>query len=134
MCLSHLVNYLLLSRPQTPQALRAMGSITDSIIFGQILFRMSNFMFLLMAEKALLALSLRLITALQKLPMVLRFRLGVCIVFCGLYGNGVYVDRSTRSSANSRHLTSDSSRVRPGAADCSSALANLLIYVEEGWT
>ena len=36
-------------------------------------------------------------------------------------------DRSTRSSANSRHLTSDSSRVRPGAAACSSALTNLLI-------
>jgi hypothetical protein len=28
-------------------------------------------------------------------------------------------DRSTRSSANSRHLTSDSSIVRPGGADCS---------------
>ena len=36
-------------------------------------------------------------------------------------------DSSTRSSANSKHLTSDSSRVRPGAADCSSALANSLI-------
>uniref|UniRef100_A0A673W1E6 Clathrin interactor 1a n=1 Tax=Salmo trutta TaxID=8032 RepID=A0A673W1E6_SALTR len=30
---------------------------------------------------------------------------------------------------NSRHLTSDSSRVRLGAADCSSALANSLIYI-----
>jgi hypothetical protein len=39
-------------------------------------------------------------------------------------------DRSTRSSANTRHLISDSSKVRPDAADCSSALANL--YVEEG--
>jgi hypothetical protein len=38
-------------------------------------------------------------------------------------------DRSTRSSANSKHLTLDSSRVRPGAADCSSALSNLLIYI-----
>ena len=38
-------------------------------------------------------------------------------------------DRSTRSSANSRHLTSGSSRVRPGAADCSSARANLLLYM-----
>ncbi|CDQ92793.1 unnamed protein product, partial [Oncorhynchus mykiss] len=38
-------------------------------------------------------------------------------------------DRSTRSSANSRHLTSDSSRVRPGAADFSSARANSLIYM-----
>ena len=36
-------------------------------------------------------------------------------------------DRSTRSSANSRHLTSDSSMVRPGAADFSTALANSLI-------
>jgi hypothetical protein len=35
----------------------------------------------------------------------------------------------TRSSANSGHLTSDSSRVRPVAAACSSALANLLIYM-----
>jgi hypothetical protein len=35
-------------------------------------------------------------------------------------------DRSTRS-ANSRHLTSVSSRVRPGAADGSSALTNSLI-------
>jgi hypothetical protein len=38
-------------------------------------------------------------------------------------------DRSTRSSANSRHLTSDSSRVRPGDADFSSARANSLIYM-----
>jgi hypothetical protein len=38
-------------------------------------------------------------------------------------------DRSTKSSANSRHLTSDSSRVRPGAANYSSALDNLLIYM-----
>ena len=36
-------------------------------------------------------------------------------------------DRSTRSSTNSGHLTSDSSMVRPGAADCSSALANSII-------
>ena len=38
-------------------------------------------------------------------------------------------DRSTRSSANCRHLTSDSSRVRPGAAEFSSARANSLIYM-----
>ena len=39
----------------------------------------------------------------------------------------LFGDRSTSSSANRRHLTSDSRRVRPGVADCSSALANLLI-------
>ena len=38
-------------------------------------------------------------------------------------------DRSTRSSANSRHLTSDSCRVRLGAADISSARANSFIYM-----
>ena len=40
-------------------------------------------------------------------------------------------DRGTRSSTNNRHLTSDSSRVRPGAADCSSALANFFICWRE---
>ena len=38
-------------------------------------------------------------------------------------------DRSTRTSANSRHLTLESSRVRPGAADFSSASGNLLIWM-----
>ena len=38
-------------------------------------------------------------------------------------------DRSTRSSASSRCLTSDSSRVSPGTAECSSALTNSLIYM-----
>jgi hypothetical protein len=37
-------------------------------------------------------------------------------------------DRSTRSSANSSDLTSDYSRMRPGAADCSSARARSLIH------
>ena len=36
-------------------------------------------------------------------------------------------DSSTRSSANSRHFTSESSRVRTGAGHCSSALANSFI-------
>jgi hypothetical protein len=38
-----------------------MGSITDSSIFCQILIGISNFMFLLMALKALLALSLNIV-------------------------------------------------------------------------
>ncbi|KAF4088768.1 hypothetical protein AMELA_G00058550 [Ameiurus melas] len=38
-------------------------------------------------------------------------------------------DIRTRSSTNSRHLTSVSSRVRQGPAECSRALASSLMYI-----
>uniref|UniRef100_A0A4W5JTJ8 Golgi apparatus protein 1 n=1 Tax=Hucho hucho TaxID=62062 RepID=A0A4W5JTJ8_9TELE len=48
-----------------------------------------------------------------------RWGMGVVVILIGKKAEAP----STRSSANSRHLTSDSSRVRPGAADCSSTQA-----------
>ena len=127
---------------------------------------MLNLMFLLMALNVLLALRLRSLTALWKLPVALMFRQrysmysfvcalgqrcldGSCI--CGpsnwtFFGTPLFLsywdslsqnlcrrsksylveDRSTRSSANSRHLTSDSSRVRP-------VLQNVLVPLPIRW-
>ena len=45
----HFVISWLVSGPQTKQPQRAMGSLTDSGVFSQILIGMSNFKFLLMA-------------------------------------------------------------------------------------